>query len=73
VKSVTFSKTVIGGEGETLEAGGTYSLNDASADHWIKRGIAVFAETEQPITHKAEEEVDTKAGIKAQKADKKSK
>lgn len=27
----------VGGEGEALKAGETYKLQDASADHWLKR------------------------------------
>lgn len=50
MKSVTFSKTVIGGEGETLEAGKTYSLNDASAERWIKRSAAVASDAKKILT-----------------------
>lgn len=33
----------VGGNGEALAAGKTYNLDDASADHWLKRRKAELA------------------------------
>lgn len=43
----------VGGDGEALKAGKTYSLEDASADHWLKRRKAELA-----VGEGAEEEPD---------------
>lgn len=47
----------VGGNGEALKAGQTYSLEDASADHWLKRRKAEIAAEEEAET---EEKVDSK-------------
>lgn len=36
----------VGGEGEALKAGKTYQLEDASADHWLKRRKAELVSAE---------------------------
>ncbi len=67
MKSVTFSRTVTGGEGETLKEGGTYSLNDASADRWIKRGAAAAAETKKKATEEKPEPAQKAAQVEEAK------
>ncbi|QRF55745.1 hypothetical protein [Variovorax paradoxus] len=37
----------VGGNGEALKAGQTYNLEDASADHWLKRRKAELANLEE--------------------------
>lgn len=62
MKKIRLLKDVIGGDGEPLKEGSFYSLNEASANHWLKRGLAVEAyqpETEEPTEVKAEEVADT--------------
>lgn len=46
MKTIRLLKDVIGGDGGPLKEGSFYSLNDASANHWLKRGLAV--EEDQP-------------------------
>jgi hypothetical protein len=41
MKTVRMLQDAVGGEGELLKEGSSYSLNDASAMHWLKRGMAV--------------------------------
>lgn len=37
----------VGGNGDALKAGKRYELEDASADHWLKRGKAELAGEEE--------------------------
>lgn len=58
MKTIRLLKDVIGGNGEPLEEGSLHSLNEASANHWLKRGLAVEvdqAETEEPVEERVEE------------------
>lgn len=38
------TRTVRGADGETFEAGKEYDLLESSANHWIRRGVAVEVE-----------------------------
>ncbi len=58
MKTIRLLKDVIGGNGEPLKEGSLHSLNDASANHWLKRGLAIEAdqpETEEVAEPKTEE------------------
>lgn len=48
MKAIRLLQDVIGGNGEPLKEGSSYSLEDASANHWLKRGLAVDV-SEEPI------------------------
>jgi hypothetical protein len=50
MKSVRMLQDVVGGEGESLKEGSSYSLNDASAMHWLKRGMAVEVQETEVVT-----------------------
>lgn len=41
-------------EGETFEAGKAYELADASAERWIRRGVAVAVTDEDPAPKKGD-------------------
>lgn len=43
MKRITMLTDGVGGNGEALVSGQSYDLEDASADHWLKRGKAVLA------------------------------
>jgi hypothetical protein len=47
MKTIRLLQDVIGGNGEPLKEGSLHSLNDASANHWLNRGLAV--EVEEPV------------------------
>ncbi|SEN71216.1 hypothetical protein SAMN05216404_106161 [Nitrosospira multiformis] len=47
MKTIRLLKNVIGGDGEPLKEGSLHSLNDASANHWLKRGLAVEEKAEE--------------------------
>lgn len=55
MKTIRLLKDVIGGDGEPLKEGSLHSINEASANHWLKRGLAVEAETEETAEERAEE------------------
>lgn len=55
MKTIRLLKDVIGGNGEPLKEGSFYSLNEASANHWLKRGLAVEVEPAQPETEELTE------------------
>lgn len=41
MKTIRLLQDALGGNGEPLKEGSSYSLEDASANHWLKRGLAV--------------------------------
>ena len=56
MKTIRLLKDVISGDGEPLKEGSFYLLNDASANHWLKRGLAVEEDQpEEPTEAKTEE------------------
>ena len=60
MKTIRLLKDVIGGDGEPLKEGSLHSLNDASANHWLKRDLAVevdHMEEEEAVEPKLEESV----------------
>jgi len=46
MKTIRMLTDGVGGNGELLEKGRGYTLEDASADHWLKRGKAELANDE---------------------------
>lgn len=56
MKTIRLLQDVIGGNGEPLKEGSSYSLNDASADRWLKRGLAV--EVESPVVKQMHAQID---------------
>lgn len=55
MKTIRLLEDVISGDGEPLKEGSFYSLNDASANHWLKRGLAVEVEAAEPETEESTE------------------
>ena len=58
MKTIRLLKDVIGGDGEPLKEGSLHSLNEASANHWLKRGLAVEvdqSEAEELVEERVEE------------------
>lgn len=65
---IKFLKTVVVEDrsGQTFEEGQVYDLPELSAQHWLKRGIAVLIDREEtlqsPIKHKDAEPPKKKEG-----------
>jgi hypothetical protein len=49
MKTIRLLKDVVGANEEPFKEGSFQTLNDASADHWLKRGLAVEV-SEQEVT-----------------------
>lgn len=69
MKAIRMLTTEVGAEGETLEAGSLQTLNDASADRWIRRGKAELVQDAPPPKVKTPTEDELQTLVKSAVAD----
>lgn len=69
MKTIRMLTSEIGADGETLEAGSSQTLNDASADRWLRRGKAELIEDAPAPKAKAATEGELQALVESAVAD----
>lgn len=64
MKTIRMLSTEVGADGESLESGSVYLLNDASADRWLRRGTAEEVQPVAAVIEEAAPVVHNKPGPK---------